>query len=147
MKINVIKNCNFEIVKCLYEGKNHDFAIMSILKNGIDTKILLSLESETNYDYWYFKILDIEKDDKNNILSIEVEDTIFMNYKYYQIIDKETEKIVAYFCSPEDSSQLQKDHLNRYSNTENCYLKEISKEEFSNYWEKADFFKCMASNE
>lgn len=121
MKIIITKNYGYGVVQGVFEGKKIDLIFDYVCKNGAETEILCSNDKE----YWYLKTLHVEKNDIDDVVSVEVEDTIYTDCTFYQIIDKNTQKILDYNASHEDIEKIKEDLTK-----ENKFLKEISKVKF-----------------
>ena len=125
MKIIITQNYAYGLVEAVFQGKEIKLMFDYVFKNGTETEILCSNDKE----YWYLKALYVEKNDIDDVVSVEVEDVIYTDCTFYQIIDENTQKVLDYNASYEDVEKI-KENLSK----ENKFLKEISKEQFSEHW-------------
>jgi len=126
MRIIITKNHGYGLVEGVFKDKEIELMFDYVYKNGVETEILCS----TDKDYWYLKTLHVETNDNDDVISVEVEDDIYTDCIFYQIIDEKTKKVLDYNTSHEDASKIKEDLTK-----ENKLLKEISKEQFLEYWE------------
>lgn len=125
MIIIITENCGYGIVKGVFQGKEMEFTFDYIQKNGVETEVLYPNGTE----YWYLKTKHVEKNDEDDVISVDIEDEIFTDCTFYQTIDKTTNEVLNCNVSHEDIEVI-KENLDK----ENKYLNEISKEQFLEYW-------------
>lgn len=117
IRIKVLQNHGHGLVTGIFQGKEVDFLFNYVIQDGKEI-VYLVCENGELVNHWYLKATSVNYNDTDDVISIDVEDTVYNDFVYYKL----TKPLC---CLPAELEGLRENYKK-----ENCSIEIISKNEF-----------------